>query len=212
MTSLLWAPSAADPIPATGPCRAAVLGVCTWPFPPKAILLWGSLLGAHHWEATAAGDAGGTARSSPGEVTPSTSKGRLSLRLCLGWSRTIPLAPGHQQAKGAVGKCRPSFALLPSERGFPVGREQTPGMMASWQELPLATSQTGLCCPLHLPARSRSPLPASAFHRCPRCRGAAGAAGARLRAGAAAVFHVSSCPPPRPGSRSLFQQVPVISG
>lgn len=70
-------------------------------------------------------------------------------------------------------------------------------------------SQAVLSCPSpkHIPSPVSQQAPSPGV---PSAGGLLAQRGARLQAGAAAAFHV--CPPPQPGSRSLFQQVPVISG
>lgn len=122
MTSLLWEPAAADPIPAIVPRHAAMLEISPDPFPKghfaPGIPPRGLLVGHHHRCCQ------GCRRDSvqhPWGLTLSTSKGRLSPTLCLGWSGSIPLAPGHRQAKGAVGKCQPNFTVSLGGRSRPQG-------------------------------------------------------------------------------------------
>lgn len=84
-------------------------------------------------------------------------------------------------------------------------------MPAGRRELRLATSRSRavLSClsPEHVPASLSWQVPSPGV---PGAGGLLARRGARLRAGAAAAFHV--VPPLQPDSCSLFQQVPVISG
>lgn len=206
VTALLWAPAAADPIPATGPCRAAVLGACADPFPKGHFALGippGGLPVGDHCHRC---------------------RGCRRDRLQQPWRGdtehqqrpTVPQAllsasPWPLASKGGSGQTPAQLRPPPLQERLPCGAGANPGVAgrsvgAAAGDIP-SQAVLSYLSPEQVPTplSQRAPSPGV-----PDAGGAAGAAGGPAAGRSCGCF--SCLPLPRPGSRSFFQQVPVISG